>query len=133
MIQRYPQPDRSNVKPNFVKTQDNEALDLGWAEGIFRDGRPYRAEYWSEGGVSTMTVFFSTLGVESYLKEDFVRLLEQELGLAFKTREKTYLDARQFVDPSGNDLWSVNLVVGDEDDTFVVGGPRFNAYPRSAA
>jgi len=133
MTQTYPRPDRSNITRNFVKTPDNEALDLGWTEGTFRNGRPYRAEYWAEGGVSMMTVFFSTLGVESYLKEDFVRLLEQELGLTFKSPQKTYLDARRFTDPSGNDMWSVNLVVGDEGGTFIAGGPRFNGYPKSAA
>ena len=46
---KYPRPDRSAFKPNFHKSQDNPALDIGWAEGTLRDGRPLRAECWAEG------------------------------------------------------------------------------------
>ena len=128
----YPRPDRSGFKTHFEHTPDNGVLDIGWQEGIFSDGRPYRAEYWVEDHVSVLTFFLSTRGLENYSNEDFVRLLEREVSLKFKSSQQTYLDAAKFVDPSGNEMWTVNLVVGDEDETFIEGGPPLNRYAKPA-
>lgn len=38
----YPAPYRSSHTPNFVKTPENDVLDLCWAEGVLSDGRPFR-------------------------------------------------------------------------------------------
>jgi|FLMP01.1.fsa_nt_emb hypothetical protein len=31
----FNKPDTSNIAPRFSKTEDDNAIDLGWAEGIF--------------------------------------------------------------------------------------------------
>jgi hypothetical protein len=55
---RFPRPDRSNLKPNFSKTPENDVLDLGWHEGVLKDGRPYRSEYWCQDQISMLTYYF---------------------------------------------------------------------------
>jgi hypothetical protein len=128
MSESYPRPDRSKTKRNFERSEKNQALDIGWQEGRFRDGRPYRAEYWTEERVSVLTFFFSTIGLENNRKDEFVLLLEREVSLTFRSKDQIYLDAGKLVDPSGHEMWSVNVVVGDDDGTFVEGGPQLNRY-----
>lgn len=125
---RYPSPDRSTFKPNFQKSRDNPALDIGWAEGTLKDGRPYRAECWAEDGLTSLTLFFSTIGLESFTDADFAVLLEAE-GLMQFTGERRYVAAAPLTDSSGNDMWSVNVVVGDDEDTFVVDQLQLRKYP----
>jgi hypothetical protein len=60
----------------------------------------------------------STKGIEHLTKPEFVELLGREGLVAFMS-SKRYVQAEKFVDESGNEMWSVNVVVGDSDDTFV--------------
>jgi len=130
MDSSFPKPDRSNVEPNFSKNGENEALDIAWQEGVLADGRPFRGEYWCQDQISTITFFFSTLGLENASKEDFERLLESENLVKFKPGQR-YLTPVKWMDPSGNEMWSLNVVVGDDDGTFVEGGRPFTGYCRS--
>jgi hypothetical protein len=125
----YPKPDRSDLKPNFSKTPENDVLDLGWQEGALRDGRPFRGEFWCQDQTSMITFFFSTIGLENASREDFQLLLASENLIQFK-EGRARLDARKFMDSSANEMWSVNVAVGDEDQTFVEGGRPFKGYER---
>ena len=60
----FPKPDRSAFSPNSTVRDVDRELDTGWAEGEWKDGRPYRAELWSWKDLSVVTFFFSTLGLE---------------------------------------------------------------------
>jgi len=48
----YPKPDRSDQTPNFVKSAENDAIDIGWNEGNLSDGR-------GKGGYEGEQRFFS--------------------------------------------------------------------------
>jgi len=123
----YPRPDRSGHSPNLVKTEANPALDIGWEEGVLSDGRPFRAECWAEDGVTSLTFFVSTIGLETTSNREFAQLLETE-GLLRFAGEKRYVAARPLTDASGHDMWSVNVVVGDEENTFVVDQLHLRPY-----
>lgn len=125
----YPRPDRSAFTPNFRKSDENPAVDIGWAEGTLKDGRPYRAECWAEDGLTSLTFFLSTIGLEALTDADFAALLEGE-GLLRFTGEGRYVAACPLTDSSGNDMWSVNVVVGDDETTFVVDQVQLRNYPR---
>lgn len=125
---RYPRPDRSGFTPNLHKTAENPALDIGWAEGKLKDGRPYRAECWAEDGMTSVALFLSTIGLESSTDADFAALLETE-GLVQFTGERRYVAAAPFTDSSGNEMWSVNVVVGDDEETFVIDQLQLRKYP----
>src|SRR5580658_9024365 len=125
----YPKPDRSDFKPNLSKTPENEILDLGWQEGVLRDGRPFRGEFWCQDEISMITFFFSTTGLESASKEELGQLLVSENLIQFKS-DRRDVRAQKINDASGNEMWSVNVWVGNEDSTLVEGGQRFNPYPR---
>lgn len=76
-----------------------------------------------------ITFFFSTIGLENATREDLEGLLVLENLVTFKPGRR-HVEVMKFVDPSANEMWSVNVVVGDEDGTFVEGGCSFAAYPR---
>ena len=111
-------PDRSDITPNFTKSAENPALDLGWNEGLLSDGRPYRMESWAEDQVSSVTFFISTSGLENYSNAQFADLLEREQLLRYRSGGRRSAYAMPCTDASGNSLWSVNVVIGDDDATF---------------
>ncbi len=114
----YPRPDRSDFVPNVVRTADNHTLDIGWSEGVLRDGRPYRIEAWAADGITSLTCFFSTFGLDALTDADCGALLEREGLLRFDTPER-WVTLRPFTDASGHRLWSANVVVGDEEQIYV--------------
>jgi hypothetical protein len=124
----HPKPDRSNYKPNRSKTPDNDAVDIGWNEGFLSDGRPYRVECWAHDGVTSLTFFISTAGLEQYNNVQFVELLDRESLVQWHPGVRRSAYAMPFTDASGNSLWSVNLVVGDDNDTLVADSVSIRAY-----
>ena len=77
-----------------------------------------------------VTFFLSAIGLENATNEDFNRLLETENLNKFKPG-RSYVEARRFTDPSGNALWSINVMVGDDENTYVESGVPLNPYARS--
>ena len=127
----YPKPDRSNQVQNFVKSEENEALDLGWNEGFLSDGRPYRVECWAESQVTILTFFFSTTGMESYSDLMFKELLSKENFVQFVT-DNPQVSAMPVTDASENDMWSVNVVIGTEDELHARDSVNLRAYEKPA-
>jgi hypothetical protein len=115
----FPRPDRSNQTPNFKKTDENPQLDIGWQEGVLNDSRPYRVEVWCEDQTSFVTYFFSVIGLEHETSDALVNMLEREGLLRFRLGAPRYTSATQIKDGRGQELWSVTVVVGTEDETFV--------------
>ena len=122
---KYPRPNRSNQRRNFTKTAENDALDIGWCEGHLQDGRPYFAEVWAQDQVTNVVVFFSRLNLEGLTDDAAADLLEHEGLVTFKKR---YCSVSPWSDASGNKLWSVNLVVGDDEETFLEDAFKFLPY-----
>ncbi len=129
MSNKYPVPDRSGFTPNFTKTEENDVLDIGWAEGTLSDGRPYRFECWCQDQVTAVTIFLSATGLQDLDDRGVQNLLEKEDLLHFPF-PKCYVSSRAFRDPGGNDLLSINVVIGDEEQTYASGGPALHRYPR---
>ena len=127
----YPKPDRSEQTQNFVKSKENEALDIGWNEGFLADGRPYRAECWAESQITMLTFFFSTAGMENYSDSMFKGLLSKENLVHFITDEPQ-VSAMPFSDAGGNDMWSVNVVMGTEDELLAKDSISLRAYEKHA-
>jgi hypothetical protein len=125
----YPKPDRSKLVPNFVKTAENDVLDIGWAEGELSDGRPYRAEYWAQDQIGMVTFFFSVNGMEAHTDPMFQDLLVKE-GLVEFPQAKVHLSARPLLDWSGNRMWSVNVVLDAEDGVFARARFPFNRFEK---
>ncbi|MBT3576426.1 MAG: hypothetical protein HOI47_24510 [Candidatus Scalindua sp.] len=123
----YPKPDRSNQTPNFIKSAENEALDLAWNEGNLSDGRSYRIECWAEDQITMLTFFFSTSGIEKYTESMLKELLVEEKLVQFVKKDAT-VSGFHYIDASGNKMWSVNVCIGTEDELFANGLLNLHTY-----
>ena len=74
-----------------------------------------------------LTFFFSTNGLETASQSQLVDLLEKE-GLIEFTSEESYVGAMPITDGSGNDMWSVSIVVGDDDNLYVKDRVKLRPY-----
>jgi hypothetical protein len=127
-IKYYPKLDRSNYIQNLEKTPENDNLDIGWAEGELRDGRPYWMECWCQDGLISVTFFFATEDLSGGDKQWWIEFFEEKEGLIDFTGGERFVGVNRFTDPSGHDMWSVNVLVGDEEQTFVSRTPGVHPY-----
>lgn len=133
----YPAIDRADFTPNFHKTLDNEQLDIAWGEGALADGRPVRVECWACDQMTFLTYYFSALDLGDATPPQLKALLVAEGLIAFdddKFHAAGYsginADSHRYVDPSGNDMWVVTVLVGDDEDgTFVRDSFPLEKYP----
>ena len=118
MQPKFPVPDRSKQPMRAAKDHDG-ILDVGWCEGVLSDGRTFRGEMWAQDQVSVLTLFFSAIDLEQMQAEDMRHLVEREGLVLFRKTGASYCAAAILIDDSGNRLWSVNIVVGDEERLYL--------------
>ena len=123
---KYPAPDRSKFTPLTVKDESG-TMDIGWNEGVTNEGRPYRAEMWTFDGVSMITIFLSSIGIQNLSKEEFVEYLETE-GLVKFLGEKKFLRCELVKDDAGKPMWSLNITIGDDEEVFADTGFALKPY-----
>ena len=121
----FPRPDRSDQHRNFTKTADNDAIDIGWCEGQLKDGRPYSAELWAQDQSTCVVVFFSRRNLDGLTDETAANILESDGLVTFRKR---LCSVAPWTDAAGNEMWSVNLVVGDEDESYLADTFAFQPY-----
>lgn len=124
----YPKPDRSSYIANRAKSAENDQLDIGWAEGTLRDGRPYRLELWAQDQLTCATAFMSIKGLEAASGGLLLHLLEREGILVWINGTTPTCGTSVFVDSAGQELWSVNVVVGVDDEPSRVATIQMNPY-----
>jgi hypothetical protein len=123
----YPVPNRANHKPNLDLSPEKDYVDVGWSGGRLSDGRPFRVEYWYWEEVSILTYFMSTKGLENATDGYFRELLVDEGLLTFAANDPV-IKSKKIKDASGNEMWSINVAVGDHDELFVTDELFINRY-----
>ncbi len=102
--------------PNFNGRAGNDIVDVGWAEGLLNDGRPYRLECWSLAGTTGVTVLMAEEGLEAGGTLAVNALLEASGVITHIVPQEITL--HRFVDPSHASCLSVSYVIANEDDDF---------------
>lgn len=125
----YPKIDRSNFTPNHTKDPESDEIDIGWDEGLLRDGRLYRLEYWAVSGISMLTYFISTKEIENYSNEELKDLLVKNDLIEFIDPERG-IEAQKIIDPNNNEFWSLNIAIGDEDNLYARDKSNIKKYDR---
>lgn len=114
-MKSFPAPDRSDFTPN-AHTDDPRLPegDLGTSAGVFPDGRPYRIEFWFTEGITLMTIFFSTGGIEQAPAAELLERVKPLLEAADTDEAWRRLgesDAKRMIDGAGNEMFSLTFVV----------------------
>ena len=74
-------------------------------------------------------ISFSVLGLEYYSDSMFKELVSKE-GLVKFISNDYYVSAMTFTDSSGNEMWSVNVIIGTEDEILASDTINIRAYSR---
>jgi len=93
------------------------------------DGRPYYIECWAEDQLTMLTFFFSTSGIDKYTETMLKELLVEEKYVQFIKKDAP-VSVMHFIDASENELWSVNVCIGTEDEIFANDLISLRAYEK---
>ena len=115
---------------------DDKEVNLGWDTGLLDGNRPYFLEGWATNGITMLTYFVSTIGIEDATTEELVKMLTDAGLFRLYDPEHPRTSVMKFEDDSGNEFFSVNVTVGVEDETYLNGGRVYpfrplNEYNRS--
>ena len=105
---------------------DDPQMNIGWDAGLLEGNRPYFMECWATCGITMMTYFVSAEGIESAGKEALLGMLQDAGKFRILNPENPRTKIMEFTDDGGNKFFSVNITVGDEEDTYVSGGRTFS-------
>lgn len=105
---KYP----SIVRDTIDFTSDTEVCNIGYAEGILSDERPYRLEVWSSYGITNTTIFISILDLEDKSEEEIKKFLTKE-GLIEIIKDDIYIT--EVEDSENNTFLSINMPTEDQN------------------
>ena len=108
---------------------DDPVYNLGWDTGLLGDDRPYFMECWATGGITMLTYFLSTTGIENASTPDLLKVLTDKGLFRLYDPEKPRTAVMKFDDSYGNEFFSVNVTVGVEDETYLDGGRMYPFAP----
>ena len=99
-------------------------VNIGWDVGIVEGKRPYFCECWASG-YTVLTYFISTIGIEDYTIEQIEDMLSKAGIVRYKLPRKYITSVKKFYDSNNNQFFSINIIVGDDEGTYVEGGSIF--------
>jgi len=98
---------------------NEDTKNIGFAQGVFSDGRPFHAECWAADGATHLTFFFSTNGCENWEKDEIVNYPVSEEVIELVEGKPCYCGVGIFCDDSQHKMFSATITIGDEDELFV--------------
>lgn len=102
----------SIVRDTIDFNSDTEVCNIGYNEGVFEDGRPYRIEVWDSYGITNATIFISILGLEEKSENDIKDLLiDNEIIEVIE--DKIYIT--EVEDSEDNTFLSINVPIEGND------------------
>ena len=110
-------------KPDNEVPPRNEydETNIGWYAGLLDEKRPFFAECWAVDGITVLTMFVSTLGIENETPEELEqRFLDR--GYYRKREGADRAPAVRKFSADGNEFYSINVTVGVDDEPAVIEG-----------
>lgn len=113
-------------RQTFEPRDEYDTVNIGWDCGTIGK-RPYFLECWAADGITMETFFISTRGMESLDDKSVVSMLFLG-GLIGAPTEMDKIRIKTFVDGSGEEFWSINIVVGTEYMTYDFANATIYSY-----
>ena len=116
----------------FPDRTDLGDVNVGWSVGLIDGNRPYFGECWAQG-ITVLTYFISTKGIEDYSVEDIEKMLADNNIVCYVGERKYPTSVKKFKDGNQTEFYSINILVCDDDGTYIDGGiiysfNRLNEY-----
>ena len=108
---------------------DDPEYNLGWDTGLVEGNRPYFMECWVSNGITMITFFISTKGIENASTEDLVKLLTAAGLFRLYDPDNPRTSVMKYEDDSENEFFSINVIVGMENETYLDGGMMYPYEP----
>ena len=102
----------------FPKRNEFDDVNIGWNCGLLDPQRPYFLECWATEGLTLLTIFISTRGIENMSAKDMDTMLEEK-KIYHRLPGRYQPEMKTFTDINGNSFYSFNLFVGDEEKTYI--------------
>ena len=101
-------------------------VNIGWNAGLIDDNRPFYCECWATSGITMITLYVSTKGIEDY---DAMQLekLYTEIGYykpkeGYEVKDSEGDGLMVFTDKNNNDFFALSIVVGVGDEPARITG-----------
>jgi hypothetical protein len=105
---------------------DDPWYNLGWDAGLLEENRPYFLECWATSGITMLTYFISTEGIGEYGVPELLAMLEKAKLVKVLDPARPHTEVRKFEDDRGREFFSVNIALGDEEETYAEGGRMYS-------
>ena len=114
-------------KEYFPERNEFDDVNIGWSMGFIED-RPYFLECWATEGITMITVFVSAIGIENARPYELERMLIENKVYEPLDDYESPEECPRFNDDSGNTFFSINVLVGIEDEPAKITGGRLSPF-----
>ena len=107
-----PMPDRTGQTP---RRNEYGELNIAWTAGLIEENRPYFAEAWAVDGITMLTFYFSSKGIEDRTENELLQLALGTYMFRFRDGSPETAEISKYPDQQGNEFFAVNITVSDGD------------------
>lgn len=108
------------VAPDYPNTEARPAAEIGWAQGVLSDGRPWLASLWEDDeGDRTLSITYPAAEHEEEDEEALIqRLLDEELVVPLADRIEFFVAEKRDDLFSPAPIWMIEILLSDYENDW---------------
>ena len=108
------------VAPDYPNTEAQPAAEIGWAQGVLSDGRPWLASLWEDDeGDRTLSITYPAAEHEEEDEEALIqRLLDEELVVPLADGIEFFVAEKRDDLFSPAPIWMIEILLSDYENDW---------------
>ena len=108
------------VAPDYPNTEARPAAEIGWAQGVLSDGRPWLASLWEDDeGDRTLSITYPAAEHEEEDEEALIqRLLDEELVVPLADGIEFFVAEKRDDLYSPAPIWMIEILLSDYENDW---------------
>ena len=108
------------VAPDYPNTEARPAAEIGWAQGVLSDGRPWLASLWEDDeGDRTLSIAYPAAEHEEEDEEALIqRLLDEELVVPLADGIEFFVAEKRDDHFSPAPIWMIEILLSDYENDW---------------
>ena len=108
------------VAPDYPNTEARPAAEIGWAQGVLSDGRPWLASLWEDDeGDRTLSITYPAAEHEEEDEEALIqRLLDEELVVPLADGIEFFVAEKRDDLFSPAPIWMIEILLSDYENDW---------------